>query len=134
MKQMHKKNGFTIIELLIVVVLVAMVFSVALPISYGMYATYNASLRAQEVMAYVSALRRDAFLYGERKVISSQDGMIAVGGEKKPFDGVRILVSSPIVFFRNGTSTGGTIVVQAGDVVHRIVVKAPLGDFFLEIG
>ena len=134
MKQMREKNGFTIIELLIVVVIVAMVFSAALPISYGMYSTYKASLRAQEVMASVSALRRDAFLHSERKVISSKDGIVIFGGENKSFDGMYIQVSSPIVFFQNGTSNGGTIVVQSEDVIHRIVVKAPLGDLFLEIG
>jgi prepilin-type N-terminal cleavage/methylation domain-containing protein len=129
---MRKDKGFTIIELLIVIILVGMILSVVLPISYGMYATYNASLRAQEVMAYVSELRRDAFLYSERTVLSSQDGNMIIDGRKKIFSEINVNIAAPIVFFRNGTSSGGVIVLSVSDVVQNLVVKAPLGDLFLE--
>jgi hypothetical protein len=109
-----------------------MVLSVALPVSYGMYNTYKASLRAQEVMTYVSELRRDAFLYSERKVLSSQDGNMTVEGSKKIFNGINISIPKPIIFFRNGTSSGGIIVLSVGDVVQNLVVKTPLGDLSLE--
>ncbi|MFZ1980800.1 MAG: prepilin-type N-terminal cleavage/methylation domain-containing protein [Smithella sp.] len=132
MNRIDKKNGFTIIELLIVIILVGMVLSVALPVSYGMYETYKASLRAQEVMTYVSGLRRDAFLYSERKVLSSQDGNMTVDGEKKIFKEMGVHISEPIVFFRNGTSSGGVIELIVGDVVQNLVVKTPLGDLSLE--
>ena len=129
---MCKKRGFTVIELLIVVILVGAVLSVALPASYGMYATYSASLRVQEVMAYVSELRRDAFLYGERKVLSSQDGNITVDGGVKIFNGIHVHLSEPIVFYPNGTSSGGILLLSVGDVVQYLVVKAPLGNLSLE--
>ncbi|MGD0168315.1 MAG: prepilin-type N-terminal cleavage/methylation domain-containing protein [Smithella sp.] len=132
MNRIDKKNGFTIIELLIVIILVGMVLSVALPVSYGMYETYKASLRAQEVMTYVSGLRRDAFLYSERKVLSSQDGNMTVDGGKKIFKEMGVHISEPIVFFRNGTSSGGVIELSVGDVVQNLVVKTPLGDLSLE--
>jgi prepilin-type N-terminal cleavage/methylation domain-containing protein len=129
---MLKNKGFTIIELLIVIILVGMVLSVALPVSYGMYTTYKASLSAQEVMAYVSELRRDAFLYSERKVLSSQDGNMTVDGEKKIFREINVHISEPIIIFRNGTSSGGVIVLNVGDVVQNLVIKAPLGNLSLE--
>ena len=132
MNRIDKKNGFTIIELLIVIILVGMVLSVIMPVSYGMYATYNASLRAQEVMTYVSGLRRDAFLYSERKVLSSQDGAITVDGSKKIFNGIKINISEPIVFFRNGTSSGGVIELSVDEVDQSLVIHAPLGDLSLE--
>jgi prepilin-type N-terminal cleavage/methylation domain-containing protein len=131
---MWKKKGFTVVELLIVIILLGMVLSVALPVSYGMYATYNASLRAQEVMVYVSEMRRAAFLYSERKVLSSQDGNMSVNGEKKIFSGININISEPIIFFRNGTSSGGVITLNVGDVVQNLVIKTPLGDLSLEKG
>jgi prepilin-type N-terminal cleavage/methylation domain-containing protein len=132
LKYMWKKKGFTVVELLIVIILVGMILTVTLPVSYGMYATYNASLRAQEVMAYVSELRRDAFLYSERKILSSQDGNMTVDGSKKIFNGINISIPEPIIFFRNGTSSGGIIVLSVGDVVQNLVVKTPLGDLSLE--
>ena len=128
----HKEKGFTVVELLIVIILLGMVLSVALPVSYGMYATYNTSLRAQEIMASVSEMRRTAFLYSERKVLSSQDGIMSVNGEKKIFSGININISEPIIFFRNGTSSGGVVVLSVGGVVQNLVIKAPLGDLSLE--
>jgi len=132
MNYLRGKKGFTIIELLVVIILLGMVLSVALPVSYGMYASYNASLRAQEVMAYVSGLRRDAFLYSERKSLSSQDGDLTVNGSKKIFGGIKIIISEPVVFFSNGTSSGGVIMLTVGDVSQNLVVRAPLGDLSLE--
>ena len=58
---MWEKKGFTVVELLIVIILMGMILTVTLPVSYGMYATYNASLRAQEVMAYVSGVTAGRF-------------------------------------------------------------------------
>lgn len=132
LSRMRKEKGFTIIELLIVIILLGMVLSIALPVSYGMYATYNASVRAQEVMAYISELRRGAFLYSEMTVLSSQDGIMTVDGKKKIFSGMQVQLAEPIVFFRNGTSSGGIIVLRFGDVVQNLAVKAPLGDLSLE--
>jgi len=129
---MGNKKGFTIVELLIVIILIGMVLSVGLPVSYGMYANYRASLSAQEVMACVSELRRDAFLFSDRKVLTSQEGSLMVNGERKTFKGIRIQLAEPIVFFRNGSSSGGTVVLTYGDAVRRLVVKAPLGDLVLE--
>jgi hypothetical protein len=83
-------------------------------------------------MAYVSELRRDAFLYSERKVLSSKDGNITVNGEKKIFKEININIAEPIVFFRNGTSCGGVIVLGVGDVFQNLVIKTPLGDLSLE--
>jgi prepilin-type N-terminal cleavage/methylation domain-containing protein len=131
---MWEKKGFTVVELLIVIILMGMILTVTLPVSYGMYATYNASLRAQEVMAYVSGLRRDAFLYSERKVLSSQDGNMTVDGEKKIFKEINVHISEPIIIFRNGTSSGGVIALNVGDVVQNLVIKSPLGDLSLERG
>lgn len=131
---MSRENGFTIIELLIVVMLMGIVLSVILPVSYDMYASYKASMRAQEIMTYVSGIRREAFLYSERKIISAQDGNITVDGETKKFNEVRINIAEPVVFFRNGTSSGGVIVLRMGEVVQRIVVQAPLGSLSLERG
>jgi len=132
MNYVREEKGFTIIELLIVIILIGMVLSVVMPVSYGMYANYNASLRAEEIMTYVSGLRREAFLYSERKILSSQDDDLTVNGNKKTFNGVKVVISEPIVFFSNGTSSGGVIVLNADDIMQSLIVKAPLGDLFLE--
>lgn len=128
---MGTKNGFTIIELLMVVAIVGVLFSVGLPISYNLYKSYGASSTALDVMFYVSEIRREAFLYSEHKVMATQEEQLIVGGEKKDFQGVRFHISAPIVFYSNGTSSGGMISFNIGEYSYRLEVKSPMGDLSL---
>jgi prepilin-type N-terminal cleavage/methylation domain-containing protein len=127
-----KEKGFTLIELLLVVSIIGIMFSVSLPISYRMYSSYKASLKAQEVMIFVSGLRRESFLYSEAKVLSSKDGMITVNGEEKALEETRVQIDSPIEFYRNGTTSGGTVRIYVGDEAYSLDVQSPLGEFILE--
>lgn len=125
------QQGFTLIELMTVIAIVALILSVSVPMSYSMYEGYKASIKAQEVMVFVSGLRRDAFVYSERKVLSSQDDVITVDGEGKTFADVRIRIDSPIVFYKNGTTSGGLIHIDAGGRDFTLSVTAPLGELLL---
>jgi prepilin-type N-terminal cleavage/methylation domain-containing protein len=131
MKNLCRKDGFTLIELLMVVTIIGVLFSVALPVSYNLYRSYSASLSAHDVMIFVSGIRREAFVYSERKVIASEEDHMMVDGEKKLFKGVRLHVSPSIVFYPNGTSSGGDILLTIGEDAYRIEVKSPMGDLSL---
>jgi len=128
---MLDKRGFTLIELLIVISIIGIMLSVSVPISFNMYESYKASLKAQEVMLFISGLRRDSFLYSERKVLFSKNDMITVDGEQKVFGDTRIQIDSPIVFYRNGTTSGGMLRIYVGDQAYCLNVGAPLGDLLL---
>ena len=129
---MGDKKGFTVIELLIVIILLVMILTVGLPVSYGMYETYRAASLGQEVMAFVSDVRRQTFLHSERKVLSSRDEYLFVNEEKKPFKGVNIHIPKPIIFYPNGTSSGGAIELRINDINQRLTVQAPLGELSLD--
>ena len=122
------------IELLIVVSIIGIMMTVALPISYEMYSRYKASLKAQEVMVVISDLRRESFLYSENKVLASTEDTLTVNGETRSFVDTRIRIDPPIEFYRNGTTTGGVINLRIGDYVFILHIKAPLGDMNLESG
>lgn len=127
-------NGFTLVELLLVVSIMGIMFSVSLPISFKMYSNYKASVKAQEVMVFISSLRREAFLYSERKNLSSKDKIMTINGDKKEFEGVKVLIDTPVEFFRNGTTSGGVIMIFVDDQVYRLNVQAPVGDLALSRG
>jgi prepilin-type N-terminal cleavage/methylation domain-containing protein len=127
----RSNRGFTLIELLLVISIVGIMLSVTLPVSLSMYENYKASLKAQEVMVYLSGLRRDAFLYSEGKVLTSKNNVITVDGKEKVFEDTRIRIDSPITFYRNGTTTGGKIYIYVGDQAYSLNVGAPLGDLLL---
>jgi len=128
----RSQQGFTLIELLTVVAIIGIMLSVSLPMSYNMYESYKASIKAQEVMIFVSSLRRDSFLYSEGKVLSSENDVITVDGKEKVFADTRLRIDSPIRFYKNGTTSGGLIKIYVGDQAYSLTIRAPLGDLFLE--
>lgn len=127
-----KEKGFTLIEILIVVSIIGLMFSVALPISYSMYGSYKASLKVEKVMVFISSLKRESFLYSEAKVLSSKDGVMIVNGKEKTFDDTSIQIDQPIEFYRNGTTSGGTLKIYVGDQAYTLNVQTPLGGLILE--
>jgi prepilin-type N-terminal cleavage/methylation domain-containing protein len=126
------RRGFTLIEILLVISLVGLIFSVSLPVSYNMYTSYKASLKAEEVMIFISSLERESFLYSEAKLLSSKDGVLTVDNEEKVFPDTFIEIDHPIEFYKNGTTSGGTLNIKVGGQAYAINVQAPLGGLLLE--
>ena len=129
---MINKKGFTLIEILIVLSIIGLMFSVALPISYSMYGSYKASLKVEKVMVFISSLKRESFLYSEAKVLSSKDDVMIVNGKEETFDDTSIQIDQPIEFYRNGTTSGGTLKIYVGDQAYTLNVQTPLGGITLE--
>jgi len=131
MKKMNPK-GFTLVETLLVITLIGILLSVSLPISYTLYTSYNASLKAEEVMIFISHLKRESFLYSEATILSSQNGVILVNSKEKRISGTLIQIDHPIEFYKNGTTSGGTLKIYVGDQTYALDVQAPFGGLFLE--
>ena len=131
MAKMDKK-GFTLIEILIVVAIIGLMFSVSLPISYSMYKSYKASLKAEEVMVFISTLKREPFLYSEAKVLSSRDGVMTVSGKEETFADTVIQIDHPIEFYKNGTTSGGALKIYVEGQTYSLNVQAPFGNLVLE--
>lgn len=132
MKVVHQQKGFTLVELLIVVAIIGLMLSVSLPISFSMYSNYKSSIKAQEVMLFISKLKRESFLYSEKKVLSSKNNRITIDGQAEAFDDSVIQIDTPIIFYRNGTTSGGTVKVSAGGSAYLVMIQAPLGDLAMK--
>jgi len=131
MRRMSSK-GFTLIEILIVVSIIGLMLSVSLPISYDMYRSYRASLQAEEVMVFISSLKRESFLYSEAKALSSKDGVMIVNGKEKTFDDTMIQIDRPIEFYKNGTTSGGTISIYVANQAYSLTIQTLHGSLILE--
>jgi prepilin-type N-terminal cleavage/methylation domain-containing protein len=127
-----REKGFTLIELLIVMSIIGLFFSVSLPVSMEMYNGFKASSKAQEIMVQISGIRRQAFLYGEKKVLTAVNGILLVNDVQMPFSGVNVQMKRAISFSSNGTTSGGLIEVRVGDQLYLVSVSAPIGNLFLE--
>jgi prepilin-type N-terminal cleavage/methylation domain-containing protein len=130
----RSSHGFTLIEILIVISIIAAMFAVTVPISYNMYQSYKASLKAEEVLVFIAGLKRDSFLYSEAKVLSSKDGIMAVNGKKTEFGDTYIQIDTPIEFYKNGTTSGGILKIVARGQNYSLKVQALFGDLSMENG
>lgn len=127
------KRAFTLIELLIVVALITIMLGVVAPLSISMYKSYEASLKAEKLLIYISSLRRSAFLYGEVYEISSKDTKLEVNDKPvNEFENFKVGLSKPIYFYDNGTSSGGVINLEINKYMFKIKVKSPSGELSLE--
>ena len=125
-------RGFTLIEILLVISIIGLMLSVTLPISYSMYNSYKASLKAEEVMIFVSTLKRESFLYSEAKILSSKEGVMTVNGKKRTFEDILIQIDPPVEFYKNGTTSGGTVKIKVENQAYSLNVRSPFGEIFLE--
>ena len=131
--KLTQSSGFTLVEILLVISIVALIMSVSVPASYQMYQSYKNSLKAEAVLTYVSNIRRESFLFGEETVLSSTDGRIQQGdGRIMNFTDLFVQIDTPIKFYKNGTTSGGVLKIQAGDSIYRLRVSPPFGNLLLE--
>jgi len=127
-----KKNGFTLFEILLVIFLIATVFSIVLPFSINVYLNYKASLKAQKIMIFIGELRRKSFLYSKSYEIHSKDGELIVNNKPIYFKNAFIKVFSPIIFYKNGATNGGEIYITVNNINFILKILSPTGDLILE--
>ncbi|MBF0565000.1 MAG: prepilin-type N-terminal cleavage/methylation domain-containing protein [Nitrospirae bacterium] len=124
-------SGFTLIELIIVMALVSLVVSVAVPASVGMYGRYRASLGAEKVLLFMSEMQREAFTSGQGIKVDAVEGTLTVKGNAYPIDGTFSSIDGSIVFFENGTTSGGTVTVYVEGYAYYVVITPPFGGMVL---
>ncbi|KJR40403.1 prepilin-type [Candidatus Magnetoovum chiemensis] len=128
----NKEKGFTIIELLIVLVLTAAILSITMPVSINIYNRYKASLEAEKVLVIFAKTQRLAFLYGQSRSMTAKNGIIYINNEKSAVEGVFASLASPIVFYSTGASAGGVATVYVNNFTFKIYVASPYGEIYMQ--
>ena len=126
------KRGFTLIEVLITLSILLLIFSVSLPISFSMFKYYKESQEVDKLVIFLSSLRRDAFLYNKEHIIAEKDGFLTIDGKLKEIEGLKFSVENPIIFYKNGTSSGGIIIVYTSNFKFKIEISSPFGEIKYE--
>lgn len=124
-------TGFTLIELLVTLSIIAVILSVVLPITYNTYKSYHESLEAEKVLMFLSSMRRESFLHGKERLLETKDGNIIVDGEVRKFKGIYIHTEGPIIFYKNGTNSGGKVKLKLENNTFLISIQGLSGDLKL---
>lgn len=128
---MCKEAGFTLLEVLVALSVAVFAISIAVPVSYDLYMSYKNSLKVQEVALFISALKRESFLYGKETQIDSSNGYLLVDGEKKSFPGIYLVTEQPIRITKNGTTSGGEILMKMEKETYVLKISPPFSDLVL---
>jgi prepilin-type N-terminal cleavage/methylation domain-containing protein len=127
-----QKRGVTLVEVLITISILLLIFSVSLPISFSMYRYYKESQEVDKFVIFLSTLRRDAFLYNREHKIAEKDGVLLIDDKVKEVEGLKFSIEKPIIFYKNGTSSGGIIIVYTPNFKFKIEISAPFGEIKYE--
>lgn len=126
------KNGFTLIEVLIALTILAVVFSLIMPISYSMYNYYNEIREIEKIVFMISNVRRESFLYNKENVLYEKNGILYINERPVENFSFRFKINSPIIFFKNGTSSGGIIKIFKDNTAYKIEIYSPFGEIRYE--
>lgn len=125
-------KGFTLIELLVVLAIVSMMASLTVSVTYSMYQAYQSAIEAEKIVATISTIRLESFLYSEEKRLESNDGKLLINKEPvKGYENIFFQIEQPIKYFKTGTTSGGSIKMTVNNYKFSLNIKSPFGDLTL---
>lgn len=126
----HKSRGFTLLELLIVLALVALISGIAGPNLHKLLGSVERITRHDGLVADIGGLSYRAFVLGQGFELdnTSQNNLLNDGNPilAAP-DGWQIKVKQPISYTFNGFCSGGAITLIAPDnTIEQLMLDAPV--------
>ena len=112
--QRHAHDGFTLIEILVVLVIVGMMTSIALPRLTSLYSSVENSSQRNALRGQIEALGYMAYSSGRAIVLEST----IIGGDSpkaSPLqlpEGWRIELAKPVRYASSGICTGGKLLIR----------------------
>ncbi len=125
-------QGFTLLEMLVVLAIAALITGIGAPAIERVLAGQAFRADLAKVESELASARADAIRTGFPVRASLNDGgrALAITGkpQQKFAEGtVLVGVSMPVIFFDDGSSTGGVLDLKQGKRVARIEIEAPSG-------
>jgi prepilin-type N-terminal cleavage/methylation domain-containing protein len=136
----RRDDGFTLLELLLVMVLLGFLASLALPRLDQLYLRFVFWLDQDRIEREIASLSGRAYLEGKALRLATWPTLPASANapaERRPDleigepvrltlpEGWRVVVEPPILFRPDGVCSGGTVVIESGDIRRSFRLEAP---------
>ncbi|WP_302328951.1 type II secretion system protein [Pseudomonas triclosanedens] len=120
----ERQGGFTLLEMIVVLALVALLGAVVMPSLLKMQQAWQRRLDIQNVMAQIRSL-------GYRVRLAGQPAAFGPAGIM-PSDllsmpaGWEVGAASPLIYLANGACLGGELILRHDEAIEHITLPAPL--------
>lgn len=117
---LHRRRGFTLLEMLVVLALMALATGIVLPRMSGWLDSVQERGWRADLRAYIEAMPVRAFLSGEAKRLDAPAILAAVPGGPP---GVELYLPEPLTYDPTGVASGGRVQFTRGGVREVWVVQ-----------
>lgn len=120
-----KPQGFTLLEMLVVLVIGGLLVSIAVPRFQAMLSSLDTAIQRDNVIASIEALGYQAYSEGRPIMLTDTPSLLSSAVQLPP--GWKIKVDRPIEYSFNGVCRGGGLTITTPDgVVEGYQLDAPL--------